>query len=195
MRKRPQQTEATKRRIMDAFFDLYKENGIHGVSVTAVTIKASINRSTFYQYFTDIYDLLEQYENMILDEAYDELKAALSKGMPKKLSDYTKLTLEVYAHFSDEIFCLLSPKGDPVFRTKLLEHVQPILKEYFFQGIDFECEKHFDYVLSFALSGSLGAIIQWHEKKDMKIEEILFIIQRLLIAGMQGYFDVTVFEE
>lgn len=67
MKKQPELTARTRKKLMDAFWDIYCEKGIHQTTVGAVTKTACFNRGTFYEYFTDIYDLLDQLENDLLD--------------------------------------------------------------------------------------------------------------------------------
>ena len=55
MKKQPQVRERTREKMFDAFFKEYKENTLRGVTVGAVSRRANVNRSTFYEYFTDIY--------------------------------------------------------------------------------------------------------------------------------------------
>ena len=48
----------TKQRIMDSFFDLLNQKSLDKLTVKDVIEVAEVNRNTFYYYFEDIYDLL-----------------------------------------------------------------------------------------------------------------------------------------
>lgn len=66
LKKQPEITAQTKQKLMDSFWMLASNKGIHRVTVSAVTKSAGVNRSTFYEYFSDIDELLEHSENEIL---------------------------------------------------------------------------------------------------------------------------------
>ena len=67
MKKQPQQTAQTRKKLMDSFWKLYCDDGIDRVTVGAVAKDAGYNRGTFYEYFTDVYDLLDQLEDELLE--------------------------------------------------------------------------------------------------------------------------------
>ena len=53
----------TKKVICDCFLDLLKDQPIQKITVKEICEKADINRSTFYRYYTDAYDLMEHIAN------------------------------------------------------------------------------------------------------------------------------------
>jgi AcrR family transcriptional regulator len=67
MKKQPQITEKTRQTFINVFCELYSQKPIEKISVQEITNKAGYNRSTFYQYFTDIYELLDFVENDLLN--------------------------------------------------------------------------------------------------------------------------------
>lgn len=68
MKKQPQITEKTKQKFVEVFCELYSQKPIEKISVQEISNKSGYNRSTFYQYFTDIYELLDSVENDLLNE-------------------------------------------------------------------------------------------------------------------------------
>lgn len=57
MHKQPDVTAATRKKIMDSFWDIYITTPIDKITISAITKSAGVHRSTFYEYFKDIYDL------------------------------------------------------------------------------------------------------------------------------------------
>ncbi len=53
-------TRYSKRIIRESLFQLMKEKPLNKISVTEICKTADVNRSTFYSYYTDIYDLHEK---------------------------------------------------------------------------------------------------------------------------------------
>ena len=66
MKKREEITAQTKQNIMDAFWSLYCEKRIEKITVRDITNEAGYNRGTFYEYFSDVYNVLEQIENTLI---------------------------------------------------------------------------------------------------------------------------------
>lgn len=66
MKKRTQITEKTRQKFIDTFCELYKEKPIEKITVQELIRETGYNRSTFYQYFKDIYDLLDYIEEDVI---------------------------------------------------------------------------------------------------------------------------------
>lgn len=52
---------------------MYSQKPIEKISIQEISNKSGYNRSTFYQYFTDIYELLDSVENDLLNDMKKEL--------------------------------------------------------------------------------------------------------------------------
>ena len=61
--------EETKHALIQAFWKLYREKRIEKITVGEIAAAAGYNRSTFYEYFYDVPDVLQQIEDGILDSA------------------------------------------------------------------------------------------------------------------------------
>lgn len=73
MKKQPQITEKTRQKFVEVFCELYSQKPIEKISVQEIANKSGYNRSTFYQYFTDIYELLDSVENDLLNDIKKEM--------------------------------------------------------------------------------------------------------------------------
>lgn len=73
----------TEQLIYDSFYELRKNNPINKIKVTDICDCANINRSTFYEYFNDVYDLTSKLERlMIIDSFKDFDKQEIIYCMP-----------------------------------------------------------------------------------------------------------------
>lgn len=52
--------QSTKQQIMNVFVELLNERSFEKITVTDIVERSKINRNTFYYYYDDIYDLLEE---------------------------------------------------------------------------------------------------------------------------------------
>lgn len=64
----------TKQAIFNAFYSLRKKYPIEKIKVTDICKSANINRTTFYDYFEDIYDLSSDYERFLIDDCFKLFK-------------------------------------------------------------------------------------------------------------------------
>lgn len=63
----------TKTAIQEAFLTCLDEFGFLGMSVTNITEKALVNRSTFYKHYQDKYDLRDRYVDEVIDYFVEHL--------------------------------------------------------------------------------------------------------------------------
>lgn len=74
MKKHPEITEATKRAFVDALVILRKKKRIEKISVKELTDAAGYNRTTFYNYFKDIYDLSDYFQEYVFENIRGQLE-------------------------------------------------------------------------------------------------------------------------
>lgn len=134
--------ELTKRRIVDAFLNYIPEKKWDKITVKDICCSANITRGTFYQYFTDIYDLMEQLESPLLEEITDRYEAipkrtAQSFPMEKFIEKYDYAPPKYFLVWFDyckehkkAITCLLNRKnGDTYFVKKLKSIISQQINE------------------------------------------------------------------
>jgi AcrR family transcriptional regulator len=128
----------TQKRITSAFLILISQRKWYKISVKEICASAKITRGTFYQYFDDIYDLMEgiQYDLLNrLKKSYDALSKERAAGYSSdeflaKFDYSPPIRLCVWLDFCKKNKILLMPlfdteNGDPSFVQK----VKNILKE------------------------------------------------------------------
>lgn len=181
MRKQMEITSQTRQNLIDAFWEIYCEKRIEKISVKEITIKAGYNRGTFYEYFSDVYDVLEQIENALIPSIDTLPRFVLEKqeiGMP------IDMFLELYGKHERYYMVLLGDNGDPSFQSKLKIAIKPLLKQTVeSNGAVHEIEM--DYVLEFILSGMLGIMSFWFkQEKSLSPESLIKLIHDLMENGV-----------
>ena len=188
--KHQEMREATSRAIMDAFWSLYRDLPIEKITVKAICEKAGCNRSTFYEYYTDSYSVLEAIEEELLDyvrrKLTEELPASLARSFPE-----IRLDAETLAPLSDmytkrgEYFSILTGvKGDPYFQYKYKQTIKDLLTEM----LD-DPAKKFDLsasiVAEFTASALIGAFNCWYPHRDeYPVEKYSMLLVNLLTNGV-----------
>ena len=182
--------ESTSRTIMDAFWSLYRDKPIEKITVKAICEKAGCNRSTFYEYYTDSYSVLEDIEEELLDyvrrKLTEELPASLANSFPEIRLDTETLTplSNMYTEKGEYFNILTGEKGDPYFQYKYKQTVKKLLT----QMLD-DPAKKFDLsasiVAEFTASALIGAFNCWYpHREEYPAEKYALLLVSLLTNGV-----------
>jgi len=171
----------TKQNLIDAFWALYCEKRIEKITIKDITNKAGYNRGTFYEYFKDVYDVLEQIESSLIP-ALNELPpisiGSQMHGMP------TNTFLELYEKNSKYYAVLLGDGGDPAFASKLKNAIKPIIIQEFTKKPDVD-QKELDYILEYTLSAMIGMMSYWFRQTDkLPSDQLHELTKRLMEQGV-----------
>ena len=79
--------------------------------------------STFYRYFSDIYDLLDEFEQQIICEIEIHLKMVNTQDITDIIS-HADMMVKALKNSAPMICHLTSPRGDVHFRNKLQEQLR-----------------------------------------------------------------------
>lgn len=181
MRKQPQITAQTKQNLIDAFWSLYCEQRIEKITIKEITTKAGYNRGTFYEYFTDVYAVLEAIENSLipnLDELPPVSTPSRSFGMP------LDAFFEFYKQNNQYYSVLLGDNGDPAFAGKLKNAIKPNLMNVFadIKGVNLI---ELEYIMEYTLSSMIGIMSFWFNHSERLSSEALFeLLSRLMEQGV-----------
>lgn len=136
-------SEKTRQHIIDTYFDLMLRKSWDKVTVKEIYNGAGITRGTFYQYFSSIYDLMEQIQAPLLEELAAAYQNTVEPETPlitpstfeEKFNSEPPAQLLVWFHFCRKhrrrIRVLLSSNSDPYFIVKLkallLQHIHRMM--------------------------------------------------------------------
>ena len=188
--KHRQMRESTSHAIMDAFWDLYRDKPIEKITVKAICENAGCNRSTFYEYYTDSYSVLEAIEEELLDyvrrKLTEELPASLAKSFPEIRLDAETLAplADMYREKGAYFSILTGEKGDPYFQYKYKQTVKELLTHM----LD-DPAKKFDLsasiIAEFTASALIGAFNCWYpHREEYSAEKYAMLLVSLLTNGV-----------
>lgn len=179
MKKQPEITAQTKQNLTDAFWTLYCKCKTEKISVKDVTTKAGYNRSTFYKYFTDVYDVLEQIESFLIDD----IAAAdiISKEAFIPLSYF----IEQYQKHRNYYVVLLGENGDPSFQSKIKNRYKQVLKQKS-SSLGINDDYYLDYALEYVLSAMIGILNYcFKQENSPPIKNIIELIYDITQNGIK----------
>ena len=181
MNKQPEVTMKTRQKFVDVFCALYTEKPIEKISVQQITNLAGYNRSTFYQYFSDIYELRDYVENDVLTFISEEFSA----GDGDVYDEQTVLegAMRLFDEKGTYLNALLGDYGSIRFQSRLKERMMSAsgLKD------KFSGSELFPYLLEFHISTLLSLFRLWQKRgRDLPAQELFDMIYRLY-SGAQRY--------
>ena len=176
-KKQPEITMKTKQAIKVAFWSIYKEKKIDKITVKDITTKAGYNRTTFYAYFSDVYDVLNQIEEELMP-GIDHLPPNFQPD--NQSIDFISSMISIYELNSDYYSVLLGENGDPSFSIKMKNAFKSMVKERLKEKKDFPAEE-IDYALEFLISGTVAIIKYWYDNdKRMSMESLIPLMENLM---------------
>ena len=165
----------TRQNLIDAFWELYCEKRIEKITVREITTKAGYNRSTFYEYFNDVYDVLKQIEESLLpniEEMPPLLPTVYNESVP--IDSFIKL----YSSSSRYYTVLLGDNGDPAFAGKMKNGIKAKLLEQLEAN---ESTMEIDYTLEYMLSAMIGILTYWFKNNEnMSKEDLVKLMYELM---------------
>ena len=184
MNKRAEITAQTKQNIIDAFWLLYCEKRIEKITVKEITNRAGYNRGTFYEYFLDVYDVLDEIENSLIPSLNELPPVTTPTGTIGMPIDVFLIIWEKNAKYYS---VLLGDKGDLAFASKLKNSIKPTIMKALEDKSNFDL-RDLDYILEYTLSAMIGVMSYWFRKEDAPSRDNLFrLIHKLMEDGIMKY--------
>ena len=166
----------TKKVIKDAFFQILQEKPLNKVTVTAICELAEINRATFYKYYNDPFDLMQQIETELLLDVknrVDQVTVEDSSDVLMAILVEMKENYEIYTALSSEF-------GSSQFINRVLmvcyQSILPLLEGHF-TNLSALQKEWFYY---FMAQGHSGIIDRWvgNGMKEL-LEEVVEFMSKL----------------
>ena len=114
----------TRRVIRQCLTELLKTKRIQDITVREISEKADINRGTFYLHYRDIFDLMEQIENELLEELEDVLNHFKASDLLSNPALVFTRVFHLVKENSDMVSILIGQNGDINFVNRLKDIVR-----------------------------------------------------------------------
>ncbi len=180
MNKQPEITAKTREAFATSFCTLYAQKSIDKITVKEITALAGYNRSTFYQYFDDIYDLLDYVE--------DSLLTLMKKSWEVESGALFTPDLDLLrAFFADNETFLRAVLGD-YGSVHFIARLQEELPLSGLQNAFPAAEHLMPYLIEFHLSTSLALFRVWLRRgKDLPADKLLTLIHACYTGGSAAF--------
>jgi len=177
VKKQPEVTDKTRQTFIDVFCELYSKKPIERISIQEIANHSGYNRSTFYQYFADIYELLDYVETDLLSYIKEELaKEAESENTVQNVLH----CFEKERHIS-ALNALFGDYGSARFLERLKREIP-------FDRWALNLPKDSPttpYLLEFYMSTALSLLKLWFRRqKDLPTDELFELVHNLYTGGV-----------
>lgn len=181
-----------KRRIKEAFWQLYQERPIEDIGIKEIVALAGCNRTTFYYHYKNIHELLDdiEHECIIQDVSYLFMDVIHNNKNYIALLDLINSKKDVLMRIS----LLLGPNGDPAFSQKLKELILKRWRELICEPGE-ELPRERQIILEYLISGLLGLLSNMNGGAHFTVEEIANVMMRLYSADLLKSIDQVLFNE
>jgi AcrR family transcriptional regulator len=171
------------RLIRDAVIALTLEKGFENITVRDITVRAGINRATFYRHYRDKYDLAEKITDLLL------LDIRLPAPM-ELLDDPLARTVELFEHFAKYTHVyrvMLSSRGIPGFDDLVCSQVEAQLRHVMaFLGVTREKTGVPPEALVSYLAAAQVGFVRWWLEEGMPLSVVEAAECLLALHGYGG---------
>ncbi len=152
----------TKKALREALFSLLEKKPINEISVTELTHLADDNRATFYFYYTDLLDMLQQIQNETyrdFEEVTDKTNASITTT--EGFTEYASNLLNYCKNHESLVKFII--KNDT--NNQLYKKIQALMLKNIAGSKDvFDINNPARYTTTFVLNGIIGTMIDWMDE-------------------------------
>ncbi len=181
MNKKPEVTAATRQRIIDAFWECYTRLPAEKITVNMIVERAGIHRSSFYRYFADVYEVLKDSQDELIDSMRSE-----SRRM-RRMTDFTSpeymnMIADILTGHAGRLHRCLE---DSRFREHFIEVFRPEIEESL--SLD-PSHPGADYLTFFLISALIVNFDYWYDHRDsLSLYDISAMGQELFLGGISRF--------
>lgn len=181
----------TKLLIRRAFLELLQQKPIQTISIKELCGAAGVSRGTFYAHYTDIYDLLRQLEDEMVEDVRQELDKMV-RGTSQDLSSLrvTASLFQCIRENADLCTVTLGPRGDKEFLARLLSVGREYCVEAYRKYFKNATPKQLRYFYAFVSGGCMSLLEDWIKGgMASSPQELASEAERIMLCCAVGYLD------
>lgn len=148
----------TKKQLRQGLAKLMSQKPINEITVKELVEEVDINRSTFYLHYTDIYDMLNQIENELMEEIVNII--TIGEEQLKSFSFLVKL-FTMLDNNREICKALVGPHGDMSFITKIENYIANSIDQYATDIYTDAIQNDLKYIHSYCITGCVGMFKTW----------------------------------
>lgn len=177
----------TQKAIRKSFASLLMEKDINNITIKEISERAEINRKTFYNYYKDLYELVNDIETTMIKEFQDAIKnvefwhlRVKPQELFEALNNVISKDIEFYSYL---IRSSNHTNLQDKFALALYDSLYSKVNLYNFPS------DSISMVVSFASFGILAIYNDWFKKKNCTLDELAHKATDILFNGAVKFLD------
>lgn len=172
----------TKNKIRGAFWQLYTQKEISRITVNEVVAICGVNRSTFYRYYTDIYQILEEIEQKLLQKT-----DRLSTNRAVSYNDMDVFLQNAYVLYQEDreyLHHLVRQQRDSFFSEKYRKAIQDKLPVIFMRDGSHVTDIDLETTMEIINYGVVDVFIHWADDDRLSFEKLKELFHGISADGI-----------
>lgn len=193
-RKPDRRVVKTKKAIRNAFAKLLCEKDIDKITIKDIADTADINRKTFYNYYSGVYQIIDEIEDEIV-ERFDATTQDMDTdeflknpyGALNRLTETMYKDLDFYGY-------LMQMNANVSLVSKLVDLLKEKTKETILSKVNCDAEK-LSIVIEYVITGMIAGYRSWfNSDKKLSLEEVSDVLGHLSYEGVTPFLKEYITE-
>lgn len=178
-------SETTRRNIINTFWKQSFEVGFGKVSVRSIMNDTDMHRSTFYEYFDSLDDLMLHAEKDLLSDYGDCIHSMLVDSVIDNREKFVMMFATMMNDYARKMTLVMSSSRANEFVTRMREGLKPLL----IYAYDLKCsEEDMEFITAYYTSVIFGMVTQFGKQGSGEDAIELFSkIQKFIVNGLSPY--------
>ena len=177
----------TRKAIKNALMKLMCEREVTKITIKDIAAEADINRKTFYTHYTDIFSVLKDIEDDLMEKLNNILNTF-------EISDEKYNPYPIFKKFTSEInkdiefySLLLSYNSSSNLISKITMELKAYINNYCAENSRLN-PKHLPYIVNFISAGIISAYQDWFNSDNkITLEELSETLSLLIADGINSF--------
>lgn len=170
---------ATRATLTEQFCQIYSSEPLEKITVKEVSSRAGVSRVTFYNYFQDTYDLLNQIEDEFIASIIETIRATFDGEFRPEA--FFGCFVESAEQNANMMRVLLAGSHSGVFADKIKKAAIPLVQSSLHANMD---NPNARYAIEYHVSGMVALLRRWLLVGDIDVQSMAACVSALLTDGV-----------
>ncbi len=181
----------TKKAIHTALIRLLSRKSLNTITITELAREADINRKTFYTYYSDVFAVLDEIENELVDHFSEMLRTLDLSEMERDPSRIFQSIAELVSVDLDYYGTILMLDPEVSLSLKFVDALKQRVKEVLTGHVSTDPQL-LGYIIEYAVNGVAGVYHKWFaDGRKIPLEDLSRSVSLMIFQGVTGLLAQT----